>query len=164
MFNKKKSPQELFAQGVTLCNLGKWRDAIMVFTDCVKLDPKNFDAIYNLGVCYANTQDFENALEQYKKVIDLNSADAETYYNCGVAYTQLGDRENAILAYQHALEIDDRYFTAWANLASCYRDTFKLTLAEECLDKAIEHAPPQFKDEFENRRSSLKTLKRLVER
>lgn len=84
-------------------------NAKVLFTEVVKLDPKNHESYYYIGVCNIKLNLFSEAILNFDKVIVLNSKYAKAYYNRGVAKFHLSENESGCLDFRKAAEIQPGY-------------------------------------------------------
>ncbi len=70
-------------------------EATDLFTQAVKLDPADTDALNNLAVCYIETGDYGKALPLLQKVLRLNRVYSGADLNIGAGYLFQGDADKA---------------------------------------------------------------------
>ena len=93
--------------GVSLKELGEYRQALEVLREGERLDRERTD-IYNLmGFCHFKLKEHEMAIENFKKVIQLDPSSAIDYANIASNYRQMGETQKAIRYYRMALTLDD---------------------------------------------------------
>ena len=76
----KKNPADSYAWvnlGISHCRLKEYHRAVDAFTQALKLDARNPDALYGLGLCYHHMGKYDRAIQQYRKLrlIDPDLAD-----------------------------------------------------------------------------------------
>jgi tetratricopeptide (TPR) repeat protein len=64
--------------------------------EAVSLDPKSYDARYNLGTALANLNDTAGAKEQLEKAVALDPSQVQAHYQLGLALRALGDAAGAL--------------------------------------------------------------------
>ena len=97
-----------------ICNykLGNYEEAIHDYTQIIKIDPLDPQALFNRGVAKLKLDLFETAFTDFTGVIKLDKNFAEAYYNRANASLQLNDsdkacddmKEAARLGYEPAFE------------------------------------------------------------
>lgn len=85
------------------CNLGilesgreKYIKAIDCFANCLKRDPRHFEAHYNLANVYADVGDLILARVHYELSIEIEPEFESAYYNLGLILAQQKDFKAAI--------------------------------------------------------------------
>jgi ribosomal protein S12 methylthiotransferase accessory factor len=92
--------------GVSLKEMGKYRDALTVLRRGAGFDDERTD-IYNLmGFCHYQLKEHAAAIECFKKVIELDPSSAIDYANIGSNYREMGNTQEAVRYYTLALELD----------------------------------------------------------
>ncbi|WP_047546360.1 tetratricopeptide repeat protein [Psychroserpens sp. Hel_I_66] len=101
-------------------------DAIEVYEEARKLEPKNLSLLFELSEAYARTNELEIAVELLDKAIIVDSSYSEFYNNRGLLFYKLKKDEKAIIDYEKAIELDPNQPVYHANLALVYfyQDTF----------------------------------------
>jgi len=78
----------------------KWKAAIKVYLDAVRLDEKNRFALRGLGIAYSQDDQLEKALESLEKAKALKPDDATTLLVLGDLYLSKEDLEKALANYE----------------------------------------------------------------
>lgn len=87
----------------------KYQEAYEQFSEVLKRQPKNYDAVVGLGIAQRGLRDIDKAEASYKKAVALDGNRAEGHFNLGVLYMDFkgGQTENlkaAQSAYKIAIE------------------------------------------------------------
>lgn len=90
------SAQELFSRGLGLYNKGQWNEAVTVFNQAVKLEPKNARFYSARGSAYEKMGNIPFAIVDFSRAIELDSGTAEFYNNRSKAYFAVNDYEKAL--------------------------------------------------------------------
>jgi len=104
-----------YDQGNKNYNAGNYAQAILNFTEAIRLDSKYATAttFYNRGMAYYYTSNYYPAINDYTEAIRLNPNDAASYNNRGnVYYYYLDNYYQAIADYTEAIRLDSKYATA----------------------------------------------------
>jgi hypothetical protein len=106
------------------------------------LDPKRFEAVFNLASAYARNRDYWDALEAFKSAMDKapESHKAIALHHVGLAYHDIGRLDDALTCYQLALAHPGVMLTIHQSIAIA-----KLTqgkLAEGLYEFEVEHHVP----------------------
>ena len=72
--------------GINLYNLQKYDQAIELFQQAAKIDPKNRDALVNLASLYGQKGDKEKSMQMWDLLIEKGMGDKDVYYNRGLLY------------------------------------------------------------------------------
>lgn len=107
----------LVAEGSKLNEAGRYAEAADRFKSAVVIDPRRFDAQYDLAVALDNAKDWKAAAEAYERAIQLQPKHALAYRNLGEVRLALGDRALARRALETATALDPKDATAWIDLA-----------------------------------------------
>jgi tetratricopeptide (TPR) repeat protein len=82
---------------------GQWANAIKMFQEVLKSDPKNLPALSALAECQAKSGDYKNAVIAYEQIVLMNPQAGAEYKLLGDLHTKLGKKDNAIEAYRKYL-------------------------------------------------------------
>lgn len=69
--------------------------AIESYENAVKIDPNNYDALFNLGLAYHSYGDYRRAGKCYCKAINLEPMNYEPHYNLAVLLRRLGHYDDS---------------------------------------------------------------------
>ena len=116
--------------GNTLLDVGKKRDAILMYNRAIAVDKDNYRAHYNLGNVYLEDDMYNRAIDCYKEANRANMTFPYAYYNLGIAYVKSGDLKKAKTAFLRALEYKKDEPDFHYNLAFVYKQLGKTKLAE----------------------------------
>jgi len=91
--DKKEPEREMASNGLLLTDLlkkarsldesGRHEDAIEVYTQVIKVDPKCFDAFYSRGNIYLTMGIYHKAVKDFDRAIKLRPKNAEVHYQRG---------------------------------------------------------------------------------
>ena len=114
--------------GRRLAYLGKYKEAIEVFTSGINLHPNNARFYRHRGHRYITLRCYDNAIADLKKAVELtrdqvdeieadgipnekniptSTLQTNIYYHLGLAYYLKGDNRQALLAWEKCLDISD---------------------------------------------------------
>lgn len=97
--------------GIILSLEGQHAKAIDSFTNCLKVDPRHFEAHYNLANLYAEIGNFALAKAHYEISIELEPAFPNSYFNLGLTLAmnkQFDDAIKAIRKFRKLAPADDQ--------------------------------------------------------
>lgn len=131
--------------GRTKNNEFQFKEAVSAFEQCLKLQPKDVRAEYNLGLAYAGLERDADAAQAYRTAIEWQAQEArrdpQPYLDMGKLLLEQEHPEQAISYLQQALALDDKNPTFHEQLGRAYEGTGKLKLAEAEIRSAISMAP-----------------------
>ena len=77
-FIAHKKAKDLFEEGLKYQKLGKFDEAIELYTKSLELNPEFDEAYFHRGVAYANKREYQPAKKDFEKVIELDSNSKRT--------------------------------------------------------------------------------------
>lgn len=123
----KKFPHDSYTcskLGALYSQAGKEKQAVKLFKQGLKFNPKNphilFELHYHLGNIYTKTNNNEQAIKHYQKAIAQNLMDClklGAYNNYGVALQNIKRFKDAVKVYEITLKIDPNFLNGYYNLA-----------------------------------------------
>lgn len=116
-----RTKEQWLQEGITLSNIGLFKEAIVVYNNAIELDPQNVHAYRSRGYAYERLKKYDKALEDYNQAIKLDPFHALTYNNRGFIYHRYKDYRRAIEDYDKALSIDPMCSYARNNREDAYR-------------------------------------------
>lgn len=96
---------DLYEQGHTLVEQGKYHEAEQVLKDAATLNPKYTPALEDLAKTYVRLKRFPEAVEIYKKLVAVNPSNMEARAHLAEIYSWLGNHDKSIMTYRDALEL-----------------------------------------------------------
>lgn len=122
---------------VALHQQGQFEQAIMLYSDILKIEPKHFDAIHLLGVVADQTKNHALGAELIAQAIAINPNNADAHFNRGNALKDLNQVDEAIASYDKAIALNPRYTKAYGNRGIAQQKLGRLAAAVASYDKAI---------------------------
>jgi membrane associated rhomboid family serine protease/cytochrome c-type biogenesis protein CcmH/NrfG len=122
--------------GLVLAKQGRSPEAMEMFQEMQKTDPKNPIAPLGLGMAAMMDQNYGMALVAFRRVVELDPFNAQALYNMGMAAIQLQRHEEAIDAFSKVLLLQPRNYDAQLKLADAYRDMGMPTQAQAAYERA----------------------------
>lgn len=117
-FDKVKQPpiqaQTRFAAGQLAESQGDYGQAIALYRQALKQDPKYADALYRLGMVCTATRDFSGAIDAWTKYAALTHA-ASAYSDLGFCQELAGNPSAAEAAYRQGIKRDPNNETCRVN-------------------------------------------------
>lgn len=160
--------------GLTLTASDKKDTAVIMFSNCLKINPEFKDAKVALAIAYSEIDRYKEAIAIYKELIESEQADEEIWYNLANIYQyQLDDIDKAKEYYVEATKINSKSYAAWFNLGIINYLKGDYEASIDALE--IVRQSEMFKDKAEynlaksyvannNNDKAIKMLKKLVQR
>ena len=90
--NAKATYDEKIEEGDDLLYIGEADEAIILYTEAIKMEPKNFVAYNKRGLAYYSMKSYSDAADDFNKAVTLAPDDPVAYLNRGYIYGLLNDR------------------------------------------------------------------------
>ncbi len=107
--------QAKFSQGVALHRQGRLADAERIYTEVLKQQPSNFDAMHLLGVIAVQSRRTQRGVELISKAIGFNAKSALAHNNLGNGLRDLKRPEDALASYDRAIALKPDLANAHSN-------------------------------------------------
>jgi tetratricopeptide (TPR) repeat protein len=92
---------------------GHTHEARDAFATCIRLDPKNTDAILKLAELYLYVEKYDDALTLINQALKVDQYIARAYFLKGMIYIEKHDTGRAISSIQTAIEQNPDYYDAY---------------------------------------------------
>lgn len=106
---------EIINKGVSMYNLGYYKEAIACYDKALTLKSDYADAYHNRGIAYRTLKKYQDALNDYNNAIKYAPANAEAHYNRGIIYQTMKKFEQALEDYDKAIKLKPSYAEAYYN-------------------------------------------------
>jgi tetratricopeptide (TPR) repeat protein len=116
------SVEELMNSGAALLKNGAYTEAIGTFKKVLGMEPRNFEAQYNLAFAYMQAERYDKAVTEFKKALGMEPRNAECWANIGFVYERQGKTNMAADAIAHSVELNPNNVEARINLAGMYEN------------------------------------------
>ncbi len=148
--------------GIILKNIGKLKEAELLYRKAIEINPNFAEVHYNLGIIFKYLGKLKEAELSYHKAIEIKPDFAEAHSNLGNILEDLGKLQEAELYTRKAIVINPYFAEAHSKLGNILKDLAKLKEAELSYRKAIE-INPNFAEAHSNLGIILKDLAKLKE-
>lgn len=102
-----KNPNVLIQLGNLYFDVGRFDQAIEMYSKALKIDPKNAGVRTDMGIMYRRKGDYEKAIAEFKKAADIDPKHAHSRYNLGIVFLHdKGDIKEAIKAFEDYLRVE----------------------------------------------------------
>lgn len=95
----------IYLRGTLSDDTGNVDEAIRLFSDAIKLNPKLFNAYLRRGMAMRRKGDVDRAIANYSEAIRISPTDWRPFYNRGNAYSQKGDEDRAIQDFSESIKL-----------------------------------------------------------
>lgn len=112
--------------------------ALHHFKACLKENPANNDALFELTSCLEMYDKLEEGVDFYKEFIDDDPYSVTAWYNLGIVYDKLQNYIKAVESYEYATLIDEKFSSAYYNMGLSYIELKEYQKAIDCINKTIE--------------------------
>jgi Flp pilus assembly protein TadD len=109
-----KTAEENIRLGKEALNAQQYEQAIVRFSEAIKLNHKSIRAYNNRGIAYCNARDFDRAILDFSHIIEIDPTFGKAYNNRAVAYYLKGERDKALQDLEKAqslgIKVDQKFF------------------------------------------------------
>ncbi len=119
-------------RGQLKAEAGENKEAILDFSDAVRIDPTCWRALHNRGVLLAQAGQFEKAFDDFTHTIQINPQFAKAYSNRAALFMVADNLDSALVDYKRAIGLD-------ANLAVAHRGCGRVCQLLGRIDEAVAH-------------------------
>lgn len=95
-----------YKRGTCKANMGNVNGAIVDMEYVVYLNPKHYEANFNLGNLYLDKEHYDNAINYYQKAVTVNSKNDVALYRLAEAYQKKGMKEKALQYCEKSLAVN----------------------------------------------------------
>ncbi|MFQ5933127.1 MAG: tetratricopeptide repeat protein [Dehalococcoidia bacterium] len=101
------SAEEYVTRGLDFADQGDFQNAILDFTEALRLAPEFYQAYYNRGITYNKLKQYQQAIDDFTRALELNPSYAAAYANRAFSYTILGIDAQALEDVERAVELGE---------------------------------------------------------
>jgi len=142
--DNRKNLDNLYEEGIDLGKSGKYLEAIKIFDDVLKIDPKHIDALASKAYSLCLLHKYEEAIMACEEALKINPKHELALCNLdevGACLGESGKYLEAIDVFNKILEIDPTNVHALANKANALIYLHKDEDAITMCNKALAYAP-----------------------
>jgi tetratricopeptide (TPR) repeat protein len=154
--------EALRARAVALHRAGRFDEAERIYSDVLRRNPADFDALYLQGVIAHQTGRHPRAVELIGRAIAQHGGSAAAHFSLGAALMALGRYPEALASYEAALALEPDYVEAHSSRGIALRRLQRTPEALASFDRALA-LRPDAADIHNNRGNVLRSLQRLPE-
>lgn len=152
----------LSQQAQSAFQAGRFAEAVHLYQQAMRANPRDLDALYGLGVVYLQAEQFHHAEYVLAEAVRLNPAFANGFCVRGVALARMGKQRDALTCFERALEIQPDSVDTLSNYGTALLELGEHETALVQLDRALA-IDPCHTFSWQNRGNVLLALLRLDE-
>jgi predicted O-linked N-acetylglucosamine transferase (SPINDLY family) len=150
---------QALAQAVQLHRQGCLLEAERLYSEILKLQPDQIDALNNRGAALSSLGRDEEALASFRQALRVKPDHVEAQYNCGSSLRNLGRYQEALASFERALTLRPDYVKAHNNRGAVLEALNRLEPALAAYERALA-LDPDFAEAHGNRIRVLCLLER----
>ncbi len=154
---EEKIAESCYKHGCLYTELGRYREAIQLFTKVIDLQPNNVEAYNGRAFASMRLEEYQKAIDDLNKAVTLNPNYEKIYHNLGVIYNKLGEYEKSIFYYNKQIALSPNDETAYFGISNNYAALEEHQKSVYNLTKAIA-LNPDYADAYYNRADSYDEL------
>ena len=116
--SEHQTAAELIQQGLVHHRAGQISLAIDRYTQVLRNDPQNADALYYIAVIACHEGQFQQGIDLARRSLSYRPRQARAYNLIGQALHRKGDSKEALESFDKALECDVNFADAYGNRAN----------------------------------------------
>jgi len=120
---------------------GKLDQAIPLYEEAVRRDPKSLIALQRLGFALRSSGQATRAAETLKQALSVDPRDAASWHQLGLVYLEQPSPADAMSSFQKAIELDPDLFEAHNSIGGLWLENRELMRAESAFRQALAIRP-----------------------
>src|SRR5687768_841838 len=108
-------PVQLLNYGTELLHMGRYPEAVQLYSKALKINPEDEEAHFNLGVAYAKMGRTNDAMHHYEDALKIFPDYPEAHNNLGNILVAQGKTAEGVQHYYLALKAQPEYTSAMNN-------------------------------------------------
>jgi len=133
--------RELYKKAFDYRKSNQYEEAISIYKNILKSNPKSDDAYNAWGVSLREQERYDDAIEKFKQVIKINPKAERAYWAWGDCLRDQERYDDAIEKFKETIKIDPESCSAYGAMGDCYRELGQYDEAEKYYQKAININP-----------------------
>jgi len=138
---KGKKRDRHLSQGLELFQQKDYEQALVEYTEAIRLDPACAVAYANRASIYFNQGELDKAINDCDRALELDAKLMLAYANRAGAYLNKGELDRAIADCTRAIELDPQSALAFANRGAAHLNKGELDAAIDDCSRALELSP-----------------------
>jgi len=138
---KPQKEKELFEKAISCIKNNQYKNAIEIYENILKINPKSCSTYGAMGDCYRRLGQYDEAEKYYQKAIKI-SPKCDNSYNLWGDFLRDQERyEEAIEKFKEAIKINPESYPAYEAMGDCLHDQERYEEAIEKFKQAIKINP-----------------------
>ena len=129
---------EMIQEGNLLINKSKYDDAIKLYDQVLKIDPRSIEALNGKGLAFNKLGRYDDAITWFDTALKIEPTFIKALNNKGVALANLDKFGEAIIWFDKAIKIDPNFVEALYNKGGALAELGKYDEAAVWTNKALE--------------------------
>jgi len=129
---------ERILEGNLLINKSKYEEAIKLYDQVLKIDPRSVEALNGKGLAFNKLGRYEDAITWFDNSLKIEPNSAQVLNNKGISLANLDRFEEAITMFDKAIKIDPNFVDALYNKGGALAELGKYDEAAIWTNKALE--------------------------
>lgn len=122
----------------------EYEEAIKYFKLCLRDNPDNEGALFEVNMCFECTTNFKQAIQFYNQLIDDAPYSESLWFNLAGMHCKLEEWNKAIDCYDYAIAINPQFASAYFNKANALASNEDYLGAIEVYQESYEFETPTF--------------------
>ncbi len=153
---------QLIDQGLFHHRQGEFALAMERYTQVLRIDPQNPDALYYVALVACHESQFQQGIDLARRSLAFRGGQARAHNLIGQALHRMGQIKDALASFDMALECDAKFADAYGNRANMLSELGRPAEALSSFDRALELNPNSATD-WLNRGATLHSIGRFDE-
>jgi len=137
--------------------IGNRPEAVRLCREILRVNPKDFDALFLLGYLHSLIGELEEAERLIGEAVKVNPYSSEAAYNRGCILQSLARHAEALICFDHALSVNPTFLDSFINRGVSLRALKRPAEALASFDRALELKPDDA-ESWNNRATALLEL------
>jgi predicted O-linked N-acetylglucosamine transferase (SPINDLY family) len=154
--------QSIFQQAIKHTEQANFSQAKLLFNYILKIQPKNFDALYAMGFISGVENNHQEAVNYSLKALKIKPDALEVNINCAKALQEIGKHLDSVRYHQKAIFLSPNNHEVWLGCGKSLQSLKRYDEAIAHYDKALS-LNPEFAPAWSNKGNALNELRRYDE-
>lgn len=159
--SEPQTAAELIQQGLVHHRAGQLSLAMDRYTQVLRNDPRNADALYYIAVVACHEGQFQQGIDLARRSLAYRSGQARAHNLIGQALHRMGKVKDALESFDNAIECDANFADAYGNRANMLSELGRNAEALSSFDRAVA-LNPNSPGDWLNRGATLQDRKSVV--
>src|SRR5215510_14805965 len=135
--SEPRTAAELIEQGLAHHRAGQVSLAMDRYTQVLRNDPRNADALYYIAVIACHEGQYQQGIDLARRSLSFRPGQARAHNLIGQALHRMGNIKDALESFDNAIECDTSFADAYSNRANMLSDLGRNSEALSSFDRAL---------------------------